>query len=330
MNKKVFMDPKIQPKRDYYSDDTFKKPIEPSEEELIQAPEEDGIDIKTEAEKLIRMYDYLDVPVFNIVKEQIIKPIYEEETPVIPTEPIRDPEKTERDVHIRETERELSISQEEQELERSTFEFSIGPMPNVILNKPDDKLNHLHSSYVFAINKIIARQFDEIRLLTNRYITEIARSVGLIDSDTFHSLVYSRYDQNTKDVPDEYKHMSDFLIKQQILKDQKYAFFQKSHRPSKTIKHLKSCEAALIMTERYEKIGDFEIKDTLDLERKKLLNYSKEEYEFKSTQNIYNLYKYLNSAVILLNENVSNLIKELQYKAILANEGIWTPIIREE
>lgn len=319
------MDPKIQQKRNYYSDDTFDDPIDIPDKDPLDPPEEDSINIKNEAEKLIRMYDHLDIPIFNIIKEQIIKPIYEEETPVIPTKPIRDPSETKHGVNLEREEKEI-----EREYQSSAFKFSTGPMPDIILNRPEDHIAYMYDSYIFAINRIVARKFDEIKLLTNRYLTEIARSIGTIDSDTFSRLVYSRYDQNTKDVPEEYKHVSDYLIKQQILKDQKYAFFQKSHRPSKTIKHLKSCEAALVMSERYEKIGEFNIKDTIDLGRKKLLDYSKEEYEYKSTQNIYNLYKYLNSAVILLNENVLNLIKELQYKAILANEGIWTPIIREE
>ena len=131
------------------------------------------------------------------------------------------------------------------------------------------------------------------------------------------------FDGNAVNINDKnLLHLKDHVIRSQILRDQKTRLFKLTHNVDNTLNHIRSWHASEQERERYysEEYGDSET--YLNNCSNTLLVQSKKRYDNSYKQSLYNMFKYLDSSVLVTGEILSLVTNEAQAKGKMLKEGI--------
>lgn len=118
------------------------------------------------------------------------------------------------------------------------------------------------------------------------------------------------------------KHLGDYIVRSQIAREQKTRLFRKTHNIDQTMMHMRSWHAAEKQRERYyaETYGDSET--YLNTQNNSLLRESRALYDKKYNQTLYDMYKYLNASVMIIDDTLKMSLKESQAKGMLLKNGV--------
>lgn len=131
------------------------------------------------------------------------------------------------------------------------------------------------------------------------------------------------FDGNAVNINDKnLLHLKDHVIRSQILRDQKTRLFKLTHNADNTLNHIRSWHASEQERERYysEEYGDSET--YLNNCSNTLLVQSRKRYDNNYKQSLYNMFKYLDSSVLVTGEILSLVTNEAQAKGKMLKEGI--------
>ena len=117
-------------------------------------------------------------------------------------------------------------------------------------------------------------------------------------------------------------HLHDEIVRSQIVRDQKARLFKKTHGTDETLLWMRQCKAAADQRTRYYKQTYLEEDEFLNLQSNSLLLQSRMQYDQRYQQAISGLYKYLNSAVIIVDDTLKMSLNEARAKAKLYSAGI--------
>ncbi|MED1125319.1 C40 family peptidase [Bacillus atrophaeus] len=175
----------------------------------------------------------------------------------------------------------------------------------------------------FQIDKTeIYRDFvHKFRLVLEKYMRELLYVADRGGFPNYSDLFYN-YHVPARELPDDYKHIGDGIIRNQIQRGQKAKFFKKMYNIDQTIYHLRANKSAHELRLRYYESKYQKSKTYLETQGNDLLRGSRIQYDQKYQQNMYNFYKYLNSAVILVDEVLQTFMTEAKGKAILNKQGV--------
>lgn len=183
----------------------------------------------------------------------------------------------------------------------------------------EDKINHLDAimdKYYYDLSSIIEDYLLKLRDTINKYLLIIIKTFGDNKIELFEKLSYY-YTANTKDVSVNFKHISDTLIKLQIERDVKQRLYTKLYNNDKTITHIKMCKATVLQLIRYNSTNEIDENTFIDSISNKLLIENAKLYTDKYVKAFSNIYKYLNSSTVLLDDCINSVITEMQSKIIL-------------
>ena len=134
---------------------------------------------------------------------------------------------------------------------------------------------------------------------------------GVLDTMVKNPLKDNPHIYNTKHIKNSNVwHLTDFLTKSNIYVQQKLRLHKKFFDIDESIIHIRGIKVAKEQSLRYYKINPVEEKDDLDVSSNLLLQESRYVSEKKYKDNLLNLYKYLNSSVILLDESLNLSLKQ--------------------
>lgn len=179
-----------------------------------------------------------------------------------------------------------------------------------------DKVALIKQQYEYDLVSIIDDYINKLNIETNKYaITTLSLMSGLDYSA--YSKIQSKYVANSDDVSKDNKHLSDLIVRSQISKSMKARLYKKMFSIDKTITHLRMCKIGMQQRLRYYE-ESYQNGDSIDnCVSNKILENSRALYDARYKQNFINLYKYLNSSVILVNECMNMTVNEIQSKTIL-------------
>lgn len=180
-----------------------------------------------------------------------------------------------------------------------------------------DVAEKIQKSYDKDIVSILADYTTNLKNKITGYLTNL--SVIAMESGINNTSSLSKpYSTVTTTIQNKnLYHMADQIIRSQIVRDQKMRLFKKMYSPDQTISHVRSCKVSRDLRDRYYAESSVESKSFLDVSQNMMLEATRKAYDQKHHQNLVNLYKYLNSSVILMDECLSMAIQEAQAKAIL-------------
>lgn len=198
------------------------------------------------------------------------------------------------------------------------------PLITVIV-EDNDVIKKIQEEYLYDLSSIIAEYIDKLRESTVRYLENVLTSFGSNNPKMFEKALYV-YSKNTKDISDNNKHLSDSIIRSQLSRAMKQKLYLKLYDIDETILHLRKCKAGVEQKIRYYQT-EYSKADTFNnVVSNKILGQNRVIIDRKYRENFINLYKYLNSSVIILNECINIVISEMQAKIILLEkegEDLW-------
>lgn len=118
------------------------------------------------------------------------------------------------------------------------------------------------------------------------------------------------------------KHLHDTIVRSQIVRRQKARLFKKTHGTDETLLWMRQCQAAADQRTRYYKENYLEEDEFLNLQSNTLLLEARMQYDENYQRAISGLYKYLNSAVIIVDDMLKMQLNEARAKAKLYSDGI--------
>lgn len=188
-----------------------------------------------------------------------------------------------------------------------------------------DTVTKIEDDYQDDLISIVDDYLNSLNEATNNYTVSILTLFKGMNPSLFLKLL-SYYDCETSKISDNYKHLSDAIIRSQLSRNMKERLYLKMYDTDKTINHIRSCKVGVEQRLRYHQSKYQETNTIEDVVNNKILGQSRVIYDRKYKQNFYNLYKYLNSSVILLNECLDMCLSEMQAKIILLKregDNLW-------
>jgi hypothetical protein len=184
----------------------------------------------------------------------------------------------------------------------------------------DDPIVKIEKEYNNIIGSMLIDYFNNLNQTVNKYLSNITVVVSQsgLNNIAFTAKRYSGV--TTKIKNNNLMHVADSLVRSQIVRDQKQKMYKKLFNSNETITHVRACKIAKELKKRYYSENPVKNDDYLDYAKNIMLDNVKIAYDKKYKENLFNLYKYLNSSVILINECFSMFIQEAQAKAILIKE----------
>lgn len=202
------------------------------------------------------------------------------------------------------------------------YNFLVSPdVPVADINKADkDNIKLLDKYYSGSYLEIVKDYLKHMKQAINQYYADMAQVIKDSDEKTFESIKQEYTYKTTDLVNKDLQHVSDYIIKSQIVRDQKTRMYQKLFNTHEALNKLKACEGSRELYIRYLKEKKRENHDLIDIMSNMTLEQSKLIYEKKVYENLYELYKYLNSSVIILDECLNLYTKEAKAKILIINE----------
>lgn len=189
-----------------------------------------------------------------------------------------------------------------------------------IKTMPKDKIKLINRKYCVTLLEITKDYINELKKVTTQYFMDVGMLMLEHDKKTIDFLE-KRYSYKTTDLKNkDLHHVSDFLIKSQIVRNQKQRMMEKLINEEESLNKIKACEVARELNIRYSKEEYRNNTVYHDLFSNMSLKESRLSYEQKMDNNLYELYKYMNSSVILLDECLRLYMREAQAKSILIKE----------
>lgn len=185
---------------------------------------------------------------------------------------------------------------------------------------PKDKIKLINKTYCVTLLEITKDYINELKKVTTQYFMDMGMLIMEHDKLNIDFLekkyTYKTTDLKSKDL----QHVSDFIIKSQIVRNQKQRLMDKLINEEESLNKIKACEVSRELSIRYAKEEYRNNTVYHDLFSNMSLKESRLSYEQKMDNNLYELYKYMNSSVILLDECLRLYMREAQAKSILIKE----------
>ena len=118
------------------------------------------------------------------------------------------------------------------------------------------------------------------------------------------------------------EHLRDFIVRSQVQRNQAARMFHKTHSTDKTLMHMRSWHAANEQRKRYYSEEYKDSSTFTDSHSNSLLRESRASYDNAYNASLYDMYKYLNSSVMITNDILDATLKEAQAKGELLKNGV--------
>lgn len=180
----------------------------------------------------------------------------------------------------------------------------------------NDKIEVIKKEYEYDLVSIIDDYINSLDIVMDKYMKNILSLMTGIEPGLYPKIM-SKYELNTSKVSTNNKHLSDIIIRSQISRSMRSRMYNKLFNIDKTITHIRMCKIGVQQRLRYYE-ASYTKDDTFDNTiSNRMLEHSRMLYDKKYKQNFINLYKYLNSSVMVLDECFNMFINEAQAKIIL-------------
>ena len=194
---------------------------------------------------------------------------------------------------------------------------------SITILAPRSKANIAYESYSKDSIDLQKNYLNKLQMLLHEYYQQMMMVMAQCNVSSIDNLTMD-FDGKAVSVPvgSNLEHLRDEICRSQVERKQKINLFRKTHNVDQTIMHMRAWHAAEAERERYysEQYGDSA--SYLDNEKNKILRDSRKKYDSRYEQTFYDMYKYLNSSVIITKDILDMSLNETKAKGALLNAGV--------
>lgn len=194
---------------------------------------------------------------------------------------------------------------------------------NIKLETPKSLVQIIQADYEADQLRLDEYYTAKLKLIFQDYIQQmlaIMTETGVSDMD----ILTQDFDGEAVVIPygKNLEHCRDYIVRSQIMREQKTRLLQKTHKVDCTTAHMRSWQAAEKQRERYyrEKYGDSGT--YTESHSNSLLREQRKMYDANYKSAAYSMFKYLDSSVQIVGESLNMVIKEAQAKAQLMKNDV--------
>ena len=320
---KLLYKPKLEPTRRYDSNAAFTKDDYPRQDP--PAVPDKAKEIIDDFEELKNIISIAPKDVHSVT--QLINKLIQRAKVAFPNG-YRDTDQKERE--IIHSEKNPHLSPINNDIQERKFNFA--GLPNLFPSPTNIAIDIIKPRSIvdIAIDKYRKDTID----LQKYYLTRLQSALQTY----FHQILMVMAESNVPDVDSlsmkfdgkavkippgqNLEHLRDHIMRSQIIREQKSRLFKKTHNVDQTIMHMRTWHAAEKERERYytEKYGNSST--YLENESNSILQESRSAYDSRYSQSLYDMYKYLNSSVIVVSDILDMSLKEAKAKGALLQAGV--------
>lgn len=307
----IFYKPRLEPEKDFQTEKALQSTFIQEEPIVPGEPTEGGEEEPSSSDWIVDNKEQIPewiqkevVGSLNLIKQEIANS----------REKIKDQES-------REFERQEEESKEDYSQEPSALDDLLLPLPELskeeLFREKDSQSDE--QKYLKLLEDMMGHFSEQLKniLQQNRrskLLASIESGMPLYEQD------YS-FLKPTALVEKDFAHLSDAVQKLPIVRDQKQRILKKIFNERETKTHLDRCRATKAQRHRYYDIYMSHPNTFLEAQGNDLLIELRIAYDKKYQESMYSLYKYLNSAVIIMNECHIAEEKEIIAKSLLYKTG---------
>lgn len=339
IEKEFFYHPDLSIKHDYYSEGEYLKET-PVRKEKEQSPEIDALLVKADQviRDLIKIYNilpFLPEKLYKILKDIIEKLTFQtiiEENELKKQKIIEEKEEAEEkyvDKYEEDTEKNISSKIEmdgDKALEEDIKSFldELGPSGfSVEITRVRSNMRLARDQYLRDSLMIKEDFTKKMGFSLSQYVYPL---LNVMTESSINKMEYLNYDYDAtsvKGINSDCQHLSDIIVRAQIVVSEKIKLMQRTHGAKETSSVILAFDAAAQERVRYyEEDYDIGIKRYSDMYKNKYLTECRMLYDSKYAKTKTNMYKYLNSTVINSTEILKELLASGISKCHLLAEGI--------
>ena len=171
------------------------------------------------------------------------------------------------------------------------------------------------------LTKQIVNEFCD-KALNNLSVfsSEITRIIN--ESEINAEILSQKNPKKTKDIPGRYQGISDISHKRNLSIFNKGCLLKKTHNKEHTKTRTLKLETCKKQKARYLRAKKIKQEDSIDYRVSDIIKKELDRYEAKCNKEQENLYKYLNSMVIFMDEYLKDILEDIENKSYLYKEEI--------
>ena len=194
---------------------------------------------------------------------------------------------------------------------------------NLTLEEPKTLVQLAQSDYEKDQLKLDEFYALKVQLIMQQYVQKMIMSTTDCGAGDIDQLMED-FDGDAVKIPSgkNLEHCRDFIIRSQMARKQKNMMLKKTHNADETLTHLRAWQAAAQQRKRYydEQYGDSG--SFTESHSNALLRAQRKMYDEAYKDATYNMYKYLNSSALLMNDILEDTAKEGQAKGMLLKNNV--------
>lgn len=193
--------------------------------------------------------------------------------------------------------------------------------PNIEIIDEDPVISDLiERDYVFIISKLIKNYTSMLKDIINNYYFNVIRlSVG--HSKEEKDFILNSLKINNDDIYNKCKHLLDISVKNENTANLKTSFLENSFNIVNTLRHTKSFTVSYELRKRYTNIQYSNGKSMANSSSDALLKNAHINYEIQFATSFENLFRYLNSSLVVTNDIFKIMIQDILSKETIIKKG---------
>lgn len=331
----IFYKPDIAAKKDYYSDGEILSATGKMPNDNNKNDESSVKDIEVTLKKSVgvikRLYSIrnvikiLPVDIKNIITDIIEKIICDEITKKNQIEENVNNGLQDEKHKNNETVYEGQIDQNEKnEITETLWPQPISPNIVITFIEPKSASEQAMEQYLRDSVDISEKFTNDMEMVLNEYLNQLLTVMSEIGLSNIQYLNYEYDGEQVSGFSFSEKHLHDSIVRSQTIIKEQTALFKKTHSAEKTLTTIKSFEMAAIQRVNYYKEDyiDGAAENFVDMFKNDILERCRKQYDVKYSAAKMNMYKYLNSTVIITSDMLKLNLQANISKCYLLNKDI--------
>lgn len=183
------------------------------------------------------------------------------------------------------------------------------PTPTTVEKEFNRNLYDLLNNYMSRLKNILSRFYRSFCTVIN----------GKDLNDYF--FIYNNVQISNKDIVSSYRHLLDSALRSENMSNVKLDFYNNNFNFNQTLAHLKNFISMYELRKKYESIPYAKNTDKSASLSNNVLKACRNDYSLKYDKTYENLFRYMDSSLVITDNVVSDLITNVLTKGILTEKG---------
>ena len=183
------------------------------------------------------------------------------------------------------------------------------PTPTIVEDEFNRNLYDLLKYYTVRLKDVL-----------NRYYRSFCMAINGKDLNDYF-FIYNNVQISNKDIVSSYRHLLDSTLRSENMSNIKLDFYNNNFNFNQTLYHVKNFIAMYELRKKYESIPYAKNTDKSSSISNNVLKACRQTYSLKYDKTYENLFKYVNSSIVIADDIVDDLVTNLLSKGVLTEKG---------